>query len=191
MIFVSHRSTEKKLTSYCHLYLYLSKQPAAASAVPGSAFGFMNATPSSPVPPAAQATPTSPVPKSFDPLLNSNAGGPTSPNPNNINPTMAQMQHMQMAQMQMAYQQNMMMMQQMQMAGFQRQGSTGSGGGVPMMPGTTTASKQPIMGANYMKQVPGVSGDKMSSFSFLGSDPRKEDNHSFDFVQDAMKNEKK
>lgn len=58
-------------------------------------------------------------------------------------------------------------------------------------PVPTQASKQPIMGANYMRQVPGVSGDKISSFSFLGSDPKKKDNNSFDFVRDAMKNEKK
>merc|ERR1719384_934322 len=113
----------------------------------------------------------------------------SSPNPAN---QMAQMQ-----QMQMAYQQNMMMMQQqmqhMQMSNYQRQGSGNGGGamGVPPlpMPGLATASnRQPIMTANYMRQVPGVSGDKMSSFSFLGSDPKKEDNKSFDFVKDAMKN---
>ena len=87
-----------------------------------------------------------------------------------------------MQQMQMAYQQNMMMMQQQmaqmqmanQMANFQRQGSNPGVGGMPPMPLTgtpvTTAPKQPIMGANYMRQVPGVSGDKMTSFSFLGSE---------------------
>ena len=60
------------------------------------------------------------------------------------------------------------------------------------MPGATTSptTKQPIMGANYMCQVPGVSGDKILPFSFLGvSDPMK--NRSFDFVKAAMKNEKK
>lgn len=113
-----------------------------------------------------------------------------------VSPNMAQMQQMQ--QMQMAYQQNMMMMQQqmqqmqMQQANFQRQGSSG-GGVMPGMPPTMPtqmmagAPKHPIMGANYMRQVPGVSGDKMSSFSFLGSDPKKKDNKSFDFVKDAMK----
>jgi len=111
----------------------------------------------------------------------------------------------QMQQMQMAYQQNMMMMQQqmqqMQMGygaspgnnnNFQQQQHLGATfpSGVPPMPGTMP-SKQPIMTANYMRQVPGVSGDKMSSFSFLGSDPKKQEIKSFDFIQDAMKNEKK
>ena len=115
----------------------------------------------------------------------------SSPNPNN---NMAQMQ-----QMQMAYQQNMMMMQmqQMQMAqksNFQRQGS----GGMPpmppnmqMMPTSSPLSnnipKQPIMGANYMRQVPNLSGDKSSSFSFLGDQKKQERNKSFDFVQDELK----
>ncbi len=96
-----------------------------------------------------------------------------------------------MQQMQLAYQQNMMMMQQMQI-----QRGTGVVPGLPLSmpalsPMPTQGSKQPIMGANYMRQVPGVSGDKMSSFSFLGSDPKKKENNSFDFVRDAMKNEKK
>ena len=97
----------------------------------------------------------------------------------------------QMQQMQMAYQQNMMMMQQqmqqMQMAAqqgnFQRQGSGGYGMPPQMMPPSPT--KQQVMGGNYMRQVPTV-GDN-SGFSFLGSDPRKEKNKSFDFVKETMK----
>lgn len=189
------------------------QQPASAAppALAGSAFGFMNNTPSSPggIPSpaaqtAAQTTPAVSSPKAFDPLLsmgtpgtNGTANAPVSPNPNM---NMAQMQ-----QMQMAYQQNMMMMQQqmqqMQMAGgygnpgispganqqYQRQGSNGMPGmgGVPPMP--MPGMKQPVMGANYMRQVPGVAGDTTSSFSFLGSAPKKKDNHEFDFVKDTMK----
>ncbi|KAL7540607.1 hypothetical protein ACHAXR_010250, partial [Thalassiosira sp. AJA248-18] len=190
-------------------------QPASAAppAVPGSAFGFMNNSPSSPgvPPPPAQTTPAVSSPKAFDPLLSMGMSGAASTNaPISPNPNMAQMQ-----QMQMAYQQNMMMMQQqmqqMQMAAayggggpgvspggnnYQRQGSNNSSmpaagmGGVPLMP-MPGATKQPIMGANYMRQVPGVSGDNMSSFSFLGSNQKKQENHSFDFVKDAMKHEKK
>ncbi len=159
------------------------------------------ATPASPVPPpAAAATPTSPSPKSFDPLMNMGTSNGNNAAPNApISPNVAQMQ-----QMQMAYQQNMMMMQQQmqqmqmaqqQQANFQRQGSGGGAMPAGMMPPTMpmmgtpnmTANKQPIMGANYMRQVPGVAGDKMSSFSFLGSDPKKQDNKSFDFVKDQMK----
>merc|ERR1719253_1882298 len=135
-----------------------------------------------------------------------NGGGGTGgvpPNPNggaNNPQAMAQMQ-----QMQMAYQQNMMMMQQQmqQMHMVANYGRQGSGGGAaangmpPTMPNMVMtppqAHRQPIMGANYMRQVPGVSGET-TSFSFLGSDPRKQqqqDNKSFDFVQDAMKTEKK
>lgn len=91
---------------------------------------------------------------------------------------MAQMNPAQMQQMQMAYQQNMMMMQQqmqqMQMGGGAAGQAYGRQGGNPM-----------VMGANYMRQVPGVQGDN-SSFSFLGA-PKKKDSHEFDFVKDAMK----
>jgi len=121
---------------------------------------------------------------------NNHTNTPVSPNPNSVN-QMAQIQ-----QMQMAYQQSMMLMQQqmqqMQMGNFQRQGSNGSRvvlQGVPPLSMSGSAPKQPIMGANYMRQVPGVSGD--STFSFLGASDTKQDNHSFDFVKDAMKNEKK
>jgi hypothetical protein len=91
---------------------------------------------------------------------------------NNVNP-IAQMTPAQMQQMQMAYQQNMMMMQmqQMQMGGGSAYGRQGS--------------NPNVMGANYMRQVPGVQGDN-SSFSFLGA-PKKKDSHEFDFVKDAMK----
>lgn len=147
----------------------------------------MNAS-AQPAPPAeapiAPSTPVSPQKAAFDPLLS--LGSPGS----NASPST---QQNRMAQMQaIAYQQNMMMMQQqmqqMQMAyagggaggNFVRQGS---GSGVPPMPN----ARPNVMGANYMRQVPGVQGDKMSSFSFLGSDSKKKDDKSFDFVMDAMK----
>lgn len=170
----------------------------------GSAFGFMNAASTSSAPPPPEpstqvSTPVRPSSNTFDPLLsmgmasgstNNHTNTPVTPNPNTVN-QMAQMQ-----QMQMAYQQNIMLMQQqmqqMQMGNFQRQGSNGSRGvlqGVPTLSMPGSVSRQPIMGANYMRQVPGVSGD--STFSFLGASDSKQDNHSFDFVKDAMKNEKK
>ncbi|KAL7464908.1 hypothetical protein ACHAXS_005235 [Conticribra weissflogii] len=163
--------------------------PASASA---SAFGFLNATTTSYPPPSNPPPPPvgPPLTQSFDPLLSlgmtsNNTSAPTAPNAANINPnTMMNMQAM-------AYQQNMMMMQQQmqQMQMGYRPSGTNFGavhsGVSPMHPG------KPIMGANYMRQVPGVQGDKMSSFSFLGSDPKKEQTTSFDFVKDAMKNERK
>ncbi len=136
----------------------------------------MNATPASPALP--------PPTKQFDPLLGMGMPVPNftpnntfiAPNPN-------------IAQMQLAYQQNMMMMQQMQM---QQQVNSGMlRGAPPAMPHMSPQTNKPIMGANYMRQVPGVSGDKMSSFSFLAQEPKKKEIKSFDFVMDAMKNEKK
>ena len=178
-------------------------QPAGAAppAAPGSAFGFLNAAPTSPgAPPAPAQTPASPAATSFDPLLGMGAGGGPAVSPGNapVSPTPGQMAQMQ--QMQMAYQQNMMRMQQqmaqMQMASQQMSAYPRQGGGMPPMPlpgtpGTPTAAKQPVMGASYMRQVPGVAGDKMSSFSFLGSEPKKRETRAFDFVQDQVKDEKK
>jgi len=194
----------------------------APPGVPGSAFGFMNAAgpTSPPKAPATPASPSpksfDPLLRMGMPGSDDDAAADanvvpavSSPNPN------ASHQMAQMAQMQLAYQQNMMMMQQqmaqMQMyqrrgsvvgsMGMQRQGSIGAGGGggggmgggggaVP--PPLPVPGKQPIMGANYMRQVPVVSGGdgSRSSFSFLGDPSKKQDNHSFDFVKDAMKNEK-
>jgi len=152
----------------------------------GSAFGFLNAT-------TPSSTPSHPAPKvmappspaaSYDPLLTlgstatTNGGGAMNKNGMNHSNQMAQMNPAQMQQMQMAYQQNMMMMQQqmqqMQMGGGAGGQAYGRQGGNPM-----------VMGANYMRQVPGVQGDN-SSFSFLGA-PKKKDSHEFDFVKDAMK----
>lgn len=174
----------------------IDSPPAVAPSAPvGSAFGFLNSTPSVPAsttstvetpvtPPAQQPSPT--APQTFDPLLTMgmappNNGAPTNP---------AQMQAM-------AYQQNMLMMQQqmqqMQMALAMQQGGGGGGNGAAYMnsPGAPAAVlppvMKPVMGANYMRQVPGVGAQGNSSFSFLGSDPKKADNHSFDFIKDAMK----
>lgn len=84
----------------------------------------------------------------------------------------------------------MIMMQQMQMRQQANSGVLqGTQLAIPTMSPLQTSSK-PIMGANYMRQVPGVSGEKMSSFSFLGQDPKKKENK-FDFVMDAMNSEKK
>jgi hypothetical protein len=143
----------------------------------------MNTT-APPAPPTEPpATPSTPAPQTFDPLLILGAPGSSNPTPTSTpNPN-------QMTQMQIAYQQQMMMMQQqmqqMQMAygsgnNYARQGS----GAVPPMP---MGNPRPnVMGANYMRQVPGVQGDKMTSFSFLGG-PQKQESNSFDFVKDAMK----
>ena len=173
-------------------------EPGAAAPIAGSAFGFMNGSgggvtpappqPAAPPPVEAPATPK----QAFDPLLSLGMDGPSSaPAPPVMNSPVGAASPgagaAQMAQMQMAYQQNMMMMQQqmaqMQMS-YQRQGSSG---GNQQHPG--------VMGGNYMRQVPGMPGGGaggMSSFSFLDSDPNKRrDNKKFDFVQDAMKSEKK
>ena len=160
----------------------------------GSSFGFINATtPATPVP-----TPTT-VPAAFDPLLSLGISAPPMSNMtmNNISAnTTFTAPNPNIAQMQLAYQQNMLMMQQMQLQ--QQQQQVGSGalrGGMSGMPMMVVSPQQPtnksIMGANYMRQVPGVSGDNMSSFSFLSQPAHKKENKSFDFVMDAMKSEKK
>ncbi|KAL3805715.1 hypothetical protein HJC23_005959 [Cyclotella cryptica] len=164
------------------------QQPASAPpSAPSSAFGFMNTT-APPAPPAeTPMTPSTPATQTFDPLLSLGTPGSINPSGGAPNPN-------RMAQIQatMAYQQQMMMMQQqmqqMQMVyagaggNYPRQGS---GAGVPPLP---MGNPRPnVMGANYMRQVPGVQGDKMTSFSFLGTDSKKQENHSFDFVKDAMK----
>ena len=158
----------------------------------GSSFGFINATPATPVPPSTT------VPAAFDPLLSLGISAPPMSNVtmNNIsaNSTFT-VPNPNIAQMQLAYQQNILMMQQMQMQQQQQVGSGALRGGMSGMPPMMVVSPQPtnksIMGANYMRQVPGVSGDNMSSFTFLSQPAHKKENKSFDFVMDAMKSEKK
>ncbi|KAL3764027.1 hypothetical protein ACHAW5_005111 [Stephanodiscus triporus] len=152
----------------------------------------LNASNSAPVP---AVSPTTPSTKLFDPLLG--MGMPMSmpmPNGNISNYTSNNTfiaPNSNIAQMQLAYQQNMIMMQQMQMRQQANSGVLqGTQLAIPTMSPLQTSSK-PIMGANYMRQVPGVSGEKMSPFSFLGQDPKKKENKSFDFVMDAMNSEKK
>lgn len=167
----------------------------------GSAFGFMNngtgGGESKPIEsPVAAKT-------SFDPLLNANSSAPSH-----------QQQSMQMnPQMQaMAYQQNMMMMQaqmqQMQMAMAMQQQQMAGGAQPGRQPGPRGGSfraSMPVRGvggpmnpnvmrAHSMKQIPvmgGKSGDPASSFSFLGGPEKKEEEKSFNFVQDAMKDASK
>ena len=70
-------------------------------------------------------------------------------------------------------------------------GGVGVGGMPPLpMPRVTASStfKQPIIGTNYIRQVLGVLGDEMLTFSFLGVLNLM---NKLDFVRDAMKNEKK
>lgn len=170
------------VNSNCSISAPAESAPAALS---GSSFGFMNTSPASPVPPPSAL----PVPAAFDPLLG--LGMPVSNgNMNNITPSNTFITpNPNIAQMQLAYQQNMLMMQMQQHSngGVLRGGMSG----MPMMVSPQPTNKS-IMGANYMRQVPGVSGDKMSSFSFLGRPPTHEkENKSFDFVMDAMKSEKK
>ena len=157
----------------------------------GSSFGFINATPATPVPPSTT------VPAAFDPLLSLGISAPPMSNVtmNNIsaNSTFT-VPNPNIAQMQLAYQQNILMMQQMQMQQQQQVGSgalRGGMSGMPMMVVSPQPTNKSIMGANYMRQVPGVSGDNMSSFTFLSQPAHKKENKSFDFVMDAMKSEKK
>jgi hypothetical protein len=156
------------------------KQPEddlAAVGTSGSAFGFINDEASKQAPAGeAAATAAPPNKAAFDPLLN------FSPN------TARQMMQVSPEQMQaMAYQQMLMQQQhqqqmlQMQMA-MAMQG--GRPGGIPMqMMSPGMPQKAGVMGPH-----PGM--NTSSGFSFLDNPAKKKDDHTFDFVMDAMKTEK-
>eukprot|EP00531_Pseudo-nitzschia_arenysensis_P021429 CAMPEP_0116138132 /NCGR_PEP_ID=MMETSP0329-20121206/12616_1 /TAXON_ID=697910 /ORGANISM="Pseudo-nitzschia arenysensis, Strain B593" /LENGTH=765 /DNA_ID=CAMNT_0003633089 /DNA_START=151 /DNA_END=2445 /DNA_ORIENTATION=- len=145
-------------------------KPAAAEAAPApasSAFGFMNAGANTPstepaAPAAAPATITSPKIQSvnsFDPLND------TTPN------TRKKMMAVSPEQMQAMMYQQMMMQQQMQMAQMQMAMQQQKvGGGFMAMPG----------------QVMRNPAASKSTFAFMEK-PQKQEDHSFDFVKDAMK----
>jgi len=100
---------------------------------------------------------------------------------NNMNMMGGNMNQMMMMQQQM----QQMQMAAQQQGNFQRQGS--GGGMPPNMMQRQGSGGQPVMGANYHRQVPGVQGDKMTSFSFLADPKRQESEKSFDFIKDTMK----
>jgi hypothetical protein len=145
----------------------------APSASVGSAFGFISSTESDGAEkkvdtPSAPAAPAGGM-DSFDPLKNNT---PASPK---------RMMQLSQEQMQAMYYQQMMMQQQMQMAqmqlAMQQQAKRGSGTNPQMfmtMPGR-------------VMQNPAAS---KSTFAFMDK-PQKPENHSFDFVKDAMTSEKK
>lgn len=149
------------------------KDEAASAAPSGSAFGFIN-QPSSAEPSekketkTEEATPALPSSwDSFDPLKN------VTPN------TAKQMMQVSPQQMQaMAYQQ-MMMQQQMQMAQMMAMQQQKMGSGQMFMP----------MPGQMVMQNRGAA--KTSSFGFLDAKPQTKSDKSFDFVKDAMTNEKK
>jgi hypothetical protein len=171
--------------------------PAAPAAPSGSAFGFMQETPPAApapaAPPAAAGSsafdfmqgPPSPARQqkaTFDPLSQNYQPSPTSQQ------RMMQQQQINPQFNPMYTQQNMMMMQkqmqQMQMAmAMQNQGQMA-------MPPQQQAQRQ---GSNPNVMAPGGFA-ATTSFSFLdggGQPPKKKEIKSFDFVQDAMKSEKK
>ena len=140
----------------------------------GSAFGFMNSAPPAPIE----------VTQVFDPLLSLSS----QPSPITAKAMMANLGPEQLNAM--YAQQNMLLMQQqmqqMQLMMMQQQ-KIGSGG-TPMMMQGARGSNPHVMGSN-------ANFAASSGFSFL-DDPRagevkKKEDKSFDFVKDAMKNEKK
>jgi hypothetical protein len=137
----------------------------------GSAFGFMNTSNSDSVEKKADTPVAAAVSgmDSFDPLKHTTPNSPKK------------LMQMSPEQMQAMMYQQMMMQQQMQMAqmqmALQQQAKRGSAGGPQMfmsMPGR-------------VMQNPAAS---KSTFAFMDK-PQKPDDHSFDFVKDAMKNENK
>jgi hypothetical protein len=138
---------------------------AAAGMPAGSAFGFMNSSTTAPESVVSGMN-------AFDPLKT--GGTPTSPK---------RMMQYSPEQMQAMMYQQMMMQQQMQMAQMQmalqqqQQAKRGSANSTQMfmsMPG-------------HVMQNPAAS---KSTFAFMDK-PQKQTDHSFDFVQDAVKSAKK
>mmetsp|Transcript_5802 Transcript_5802/g.8261 ORF Transcript_5802/g.8261 Transcript_5802/m.8261 type:complete len:549 (-) Transcript_5802:89-1735(-) len=161
----------------------------------GSAFSFMNsaaaaAPPEVPDYPPVQASPTIKTKPVFDPLLMpQQPNATTNPSPN----TMKQMMSMpatstlspQQLQVMYAQQQMMMMsqqMQQMQLA-MAMNAQQQKGGGAPV------AGNPQIM-QNNQSFAASTSFQFMDS-SMTGNTKKKEKDAKFDFIQDAMKNEKK
>lgn len=137
----------------------------------GSAFGFINDDTSKQATPAAAAAQPNSM-QSFDPMSN------FSPNTARQMMQVSQEQMQAMAYQQMMYQQQMQQMQQMQMAMAMQQGGMQRPGGMP-------GGMQ--FGAGVMGPHPGK--NTSSGFSFLDNPAKKED-HTFDFVKDAIKTEK-
>jgi len=140
----------------------------------GSAFGFMNSAPPAPIE----------VTQVFDPLLSlSSQPSPTTAKAMMANLGPEQLNAMYAQQSMLLMQQQMQQMQLMMM----QQQKIGSGG-TPMMMQGARGSNPHVMGSN-------ANFAASSGFSFL-DDPRagevkKKEDKSFDFVKDAMKNEKK
>jgi len=138
--------------------------PPAPAASVGSAFGFINTTGSNEsAAPAAAPSAATPTAASFDPLKNVTT--PTN--------TQKQMMPLSPQQMQAMMYQQMLMQQQMQMA--QMQMAMQRGGNNPQM----SFMNMP----GHVMQNPAAS---KSTFAFMEK-PEKQEDKSFDFVQDAMK----
>jgi hypothetical protein len=141
----------------------VASPPAPASSVE-SAFGFINTTGSNEsAAPAAAPSAATPTAASFDPLKNVTT--PTN--------TQKQMMPLSPQQMQAMMYQQMVMQQQMQMA--QMQMAMQRGGNNPQM----SFMNMP----GHVMQNPAAS---KSTFAFMEK-PEKQEDKSFDFVQDAMK----
>lgn len=150
-------------------------------AASNSAFGFIN---SNIAPPAA---PTIPI---FDPLLSLTA----QPSPTTTKSMMANLGPEQLNAM--YAQQNMLMMQQqmqqMQILMMQQQKM---GGGQQQIGATSRLMQLPARGSNPNVMGSNANFAASSGFSFLDTpnpgEAKKKEDKSFDFVKDAMKNEKK
>ena len=141
--------------------------PAPAPAAPaGSAFGFMNSGVTAPASPSPAAAPIQSV-NSFDPLND------TTPN------TRKKMMAVSPEQMQAMMYQQMMMQQQMQMAQMQ----------MAMQQQKLGGGSSPKMFMAMPGQVMRNPAASKSTFAFMEK-PEKQEDHSFDFVKDAMKSEK-
>lgn len=176
-----------------------------ATAVAGSAFGFMNEGPT----PTTERSSSTVSKESFDPLLNASSDVNKETDSERLSKmqAVAYQQNMFMMQQQMQQMQMAFVMQQQQMAGksmrMMPQQNVPSGGAnrtfsLPLA--ATTGPMNPnIMKANSMRQIPvvGVESGKgngsANQFSFLDNPAAKakeKADQSFEFIKDTMKDAK-
>lgn len=153
----------------------------AAPAASGSAFGFMNASSPAEAAPAPAENATSPTAAkpTFDPLLSLQN---VSPNTAKATLTPAQIQ-------QLAYQQ-LMMQQQQQMQMAYAMGMQGNQPGMQPNMMMMQQMQQQQGGSNRNIMMNNAGAAASSPFSFIDAPSKKEEDKQFDFVQDAMKDEK-
>jgi len=171
---------------------------AVAGSAPsgGSAFSFIKESAVAPAPSATEH-PTPPKPESFDPLLSLDWSGQQS-SANKMQAIAAEHQKIMMLQQQQQQLHLRQAMMQQQVPGMIGMNPTPIGAVNGTYMTVTSPSKGNVMRAHNMKQIPILGQNPQQSnpamaFSFLRDDvaeKKKQQEHSFDFIKDAMKTKK-